>query len=73
MNRFVPREKLSTKAKKELAARQRVLWETSPASRRIESKKLYNRKKRSRVRWDDPDTGASFLLLRLRPERRPSH
>ena len=63
MNRFVPREKMSKRAQKELAARQRVLWETSPASKRIESKKLYSRKKRSRVRWNDPDGGSVFFLL----------
>ena len=62
MNRFVPREKLGKRAKKELAARQRVLWETAPVTRQIESKKLYDRKKRSRIRWDDSDTGASFCF-----------
>ena len=63
MNRFVPREKLGKKAQKELAARQRTLWEASPVTKKIDSKKLYSRKRRSRIRWDDSDTGSFFGFL----------
>ena len=54
MNRLIPREKLGKKAKKALDAQRRALWEIPPATKRIESKK------RSRVQWDDWNTGAFF-------------
>ena len=60
MNRLIPREKLGKKAKKALDAQRRALWEIPPATKRIESKKRYDRKKRSRVQWDDWNTGAFF-------------
>ena len=53
MNRFVPKEKLGKKAQKELAAQKRITWAFSPATKKIDSKKTYNRKKISRAGyWD---------------------
>ena len=44
MNRFIPREKLGKKARKALDAQRRASWSFSPATRKVESKKRYNRK-----------------------------
>lgn len=60
MARFIPREKLGKKARKELDSRQRVTWDFSPASRKIDSKKRYNRKKQARACYDRD--GMGFVL-----------
>ena len=62
MDKFIPKEKMSKKAQKRIAAEQRGIWAFSPVTRKIDSKKLYNRKRISRARNDD---GArdSFLFL----------
>lgn len=59
MARFIPREKLGKKARKELDAQQRTTWDFSPATRKIDSKKRYNRKKQAHARYDD---GMGFVL-----------
>lgn len=59
MARLVSREKLSKKARKKLATQQRVTWALSPVTRKVESKKLYNRNKKSHARRDD---GHGILL-----------
>ena len=60
MNRFVPEDKMSKKAKKALARSRRVTWDVSPVSKKVESKKLYNRSsKQSRAAMED---GAGFLF-----------
>ena len=46
MKRFVPREKLGKKARKQLDSEQRATWAFSPVTKKVESKKLYNRKKK---------------------------
>lgn len=54
MNKFVPYEKLSKSKKKELDRKKRAMWENvNPATRRIESKKLYKRKSRNRDDYTD--------------------
>ena len=46
MDKFIPKDKLSKRARKALHLRNRATWEgVNPATRRMESKKLYNRKK----------------------------
>ena len=53
---FVPREKLGKKQRKALDGKKRLVWEFSPVSRRVESKKAYDRKKAengSRMSDDD--------------------
>ena len=42
MKLFVPREKMSKKAQKELAAERRGTWAFSPVTRKIDSKTIYN-------------------------------
>ena len=53
MARFIPREKLSKKARKELNRQRRVVWEFSPVTKAVENRKLYNRKKSSHDRYED--------------------
>ena len=43
MIRFIPREKLGKKARRELDARQRRTWPCSPVMKTVESRKKYNR------------------------------
>ena len=57
MTQFIPRSKLSKKARKELDAQQRTTWAFSPVTKKVESKKIYNRKKTAHV-WKD-DSGMS--------------
>jgi hypothetical protein len=58
VNAFVPYEKLSKKQKREIDRARRADWGTvNPVSRRVESAKVYNRKKRRSGR-EDCGTGA---------------
>ena len=57
MAKFIPKAKMSKKAARELAKQKRVTWDISPVTRKTESKKVYNRKKRSHDRYDDYDMG----------------
>ena len=59
--RFIPKEKLSKKARRELNAARRTLWVVSPISKKVESKKVYNRKKSARLYHED--TGRIFFIL----------
>ena len=61
MARFVPKDKLSKKAQKELNRQRRVTWDFSPVTKTIDSEKLYSRKRNARNR-DDYGLG-DFLLL----------
>ena len=66
MKRFVPREKMSKKAQKELAAERRGTWAFSTVTRKIDSKKNYNRKRISRTRYED-DREILFCFLCVTP------
>ena len=61
MAKFISREKLSKKARKELDNQKRTTWAFSPATTKIESKKLYNRKKSAHA-WKN-DFGVSACCL----------
>ena len=61
MKRFVPREKLGKKARKQLDSEQRATWTFSPVTKKVESKKQYNRKRKSHDRYDDD--GMGFCLM----------
>ena len=63
MAKFIPKAKMSKKAAKALAKEKRVTWETSPVTRIVESKKLYNRKRNSFDRSKDYGEGVSFYNL----------
>ncbi|MCL2707538.1 MAG: hypothetical protein FWF03_00325 [Defluviitaleaceae bacterium] len=57
MKRFVPRDKLSKKARKELYGKERGSWGgVNPVTKILESKKLYDRKK-ARMAFDRNDPG----------------
>ena len=66
MARFVPKEKMSKKAQKELAKKKRVTWDISPVTRKTENRKLYDRKRRSHDRYDD--SGMGVFLCSMDPE-----
>ena len=53
MEKFIPKGKMSKKARKALEAKKRATWGFSPVTKRVESKKVYSRKKNSRVRYED--------------------
>ena len=63
MAKFVPEGKLGRKARKELNRQRRVTWEFSPVTRTVESRKLYNRKKNARDRYDDSGTGVFCFVF----------
>ena len=63
MKRFVPRQKLGKKARKQLDSEQRATWAFSPVTKKVESKKLYNRKRKAHDRYDD--YGMGFFQLSL--------
>lgn len=53
MKKFVPKGKLSKKARKELDRSRRETWDFSPVTRKVESKKVYSRKKAAHDRYGD--------------------
>ena len=59
MKSFVPRGKLGRKARKQLDSEQRPRA-FSPVTKKVENKKLYNRKRQSHDRYDD--YGMGFLI-----------
>lgn len=59
MSKFVSKSKMSKKAQKRAAAEKRRTWAFSPVTRKIDSKKIYNRKKISRAA---PEDGAGDSL-----------
>ena len=63
MARFVPKEKLSKKAQKELNRQRRVTWEFSPVTKTVESRKLYSRRRKAQDRDDDYGLSFFFALL----------
>lgn len=48
MDKFIAREKMSKKARKEMDSKQRAVWGISPVTRKAPDKKHYNRKRNSR-------------------------
>ena len=65
MNRFIPKEKLNKKARKELDSRDRLTWGgLNPATRKTETKKAYNRKK-TRIRNEDFLSGVFYGMYDL--------
>ena len=53
MTKFVPKEKMSKKARKELERQRRVMWNVSPVTKKVESKKRYSRKRAAQIREND--------------------
>ncbi len=64
MEKFVPYEKLSKKEKKKLDQARRGSWgNVNPVSRKVESKKVYNRKKAQDWKKEPPESCA-FSIVR---------
>ena len=63
MAKFVSKEKLSKKAQKELNRQRRTMWDFSPVTKTVESRKRYNRKKSSHDRHEDYGMGAFDLWM----------
>lgn len=63
MKKFIPKEKLGKKARKRLDSEQRTTWTFSPVTKKVESKKLYNRKRKAHDRYDDYGMGFSYGLI----------
>ncbi|MPN34487.1 hypothetical protein SDC9_181981 [bioreactor metagenome] len=62
MKRFIPKDKLCKKAKRELDRARRNTWgAVNPITRRTESKTVYNRKK-IRLERNDSDTAEFFYI-----------
>ena len=61
MKTFVPRDKMSKRARKRLDAQNRTTWEFSPVIKIVKSKKVYDRKKQPRN--NEPyDSEGCFLI-----------
>jgi len=60
MKAFVPVEKMSKKARKELASARRKMWAVSPVPKVIENKKHDSRKRKSHDRYDDGFMGLVY-------------
>lgn len=61
MQKFVSREKLGKKAKRELDRAQRQTWAINPIARKSKNMKAYDRKK-ARYRSDDDGIGLNYSL-----------
>ena len=63
MKKFIPKEKLGKKARKQLDSEQRTTWTFSPVTKKVESKKLYDRKRKAHDRNDDYGMGFSYGFI----------
>lgn len=61
--RFIPREKLSKKARRALDSERRAVWIVPPVQRVVESKKAYDRKRDARGRYDEYGPGVSLSVF----------
>ena len=53
MKKFVEYEKLSKRQKKEIDKARRATWgDVIPVTKKVESAKIYNRKRHQRCNWD---------------------
>ena len=59
MAKFIPKEKLGKKARKELNRLRRVTWDFSPVTKTVDSRKVYSRKRKALDRDDD---GRGFFV-----------
>ena len=60
---FVPKDKLNKKTQKELNRQRRVMWDFSPITKTVDSKKRYNRKRNARDRYDNDGTSVFHLSV----------
>ena len=64
MKSFVPRDKMSKRARKKLDAQNLTTWEFSPVTKIVKSKKVYDRKKQPR-NYEPYDSEGCFLFVSL--------
>ena len=57
MTNFIEKKKLSKKAQRALNNEKRQTWDFSPVTRTVESKKIYNRKRKPRERYGSEHEG----------------
>lgn len=62
MKKYIPKDKLSKKARRLIDSRRRATWLISPVTRTVESKKVYDRHRKSRELQDDWIAGFLFLM-----------
>ena len=60
---FVPKEKMSKKAQKELNRRRRVTWDCNPVTKTVDSRKVYNRKRKAHDRCEDYGMGFFHAVI----------
>lgn len=68
MEKFIPREKMGKKARKEHDSKMRSVWEIRPVTKLKDSKKAYNRKK---IRREFDSYGESFLFFPHKGQIKP--
>ena len=61
---------MSKKARRELDAQRREMWDFSPVTRKVESKKVYNRRKASHDRFDGSMRGFVYEVYKRAQARR---
>ncbi len=61
MVRFIPREKLDKKARRQMDKQKRCTWTVPPVSKIFKSKKYYNRKQNPRDYQDDWNCGFFYV------------
>lgn len=65
MEKFIPYDKLSKKARRELDARRRGTWGgLSPVTRKPPNPKAYDRNKAKRRKYDDSDSSPCCFIFR---------
>ena len=62
MTNFIEKKKLSKKAQREMNNQKRQTWDFSPVTRTVESKKVYNRKRKPHDRYDDYGMGFLYCM-----------
>lgn len=67
MNKYVATDKLSKKAKRQLARQKRLHWSISPVTRKPQNPKAYNRKKSRKGDDDFPDRDFFMSIMKLTP------
>ena len=65
MKKFIPRDKLGKKARRLLNSQRRRTWAISPVTRTVESRKVYNRKRKSHDFQDEWIRGIFYVHVQM--------
>ena len=63
MKKVVSRKKLGKKARKALDTQRRAAWVFSPVTRKVENRKIYNRKRKPHARIIIPGMGLALFWI----------